>query len=652
MKYNKVAPFLLLFTFIFLISSPTYTETKKTSYYYVCLASFNVKQNAINLNNELKSACVESAIYSTCLNGKTFYRVYLNKPFTLKVEAYKAIERAEACPIIKKLNLTGLWVFTKEAEDNKEDISNIIEEKSNKVEKEGSVSASILPNKEENATEQLAEEEEKEATITEQQEVEEVESGQVKEEESNAIEEKEQEVAEETISEQVATTNTQEEKHTEIESKEEEGSRYTRLVIEAPAESQTEKYTVLFFSTSDLSSAKTVLEDAKEALPDASILKTYSEEAGFTFNIISGEFDSLMEADTAAASFTEKGFITATPASLASLNTLARTASNIATNEEVTIDRGLKTLPKYISRDLTTCLNNLIIPRGYLLDSCTITDFSLVTQELKTSLISDLSLHTLLSAPSVTAGVTASFFNPLTKKSLMLTCAIGLSQTFIAVSRLASLPPFHINDKDYKAAMTVDNEKVTLTATDNEASVLIIISSSTLSQEELLKIVNSFDSTNSILRQERFCRAILTLPSIPAILNPASFIYLTLSTVKEGTLGQRYSSIGSYLSSCPQVSSFFLFNNRDALITLFDLGSTYFAKKVNDIFTLSSAGDSPSSTENVLINERPALVSTNSSTNNLELSFSCLQYIIALDTPIGALSSEELQELAKKMEIY
>lgn len=98
---------LSIFLSLFLIS-PFFADK-----WYVCLSSFRVLDNAVNLQNQLKDKNIDNVIVEYPTDNGILYRVFIDQAFDSRDVARNYINTAEKYTKSKGFNFSGLWICSK-----------------------------------------------------------------------------------------------------------------------------------------------------------------------------------------------------------------------------------------------------------------------------------------------------------------------------------------------------------------------------------------------------------------------------------------------------------------------------------------------------------------------------------------------------------
>ena len=375
---------------------------------------------------------------------------------------------------------------------------------------------------------------------------------------------------------------------------------------------------------------------------DAYVVKTYDDDAYFSFDVHAGAFATPDESAETADALAALGIEDATLSEYADIKEKMLRYDEVVQQDNVVFETAENaTLPEF-SEAVRTCLANLPVNKNFLIESITIADFETLARANGGRLGSFKELSQETGADALAKAV---YRDDLFGKRVEV-CVMERA-THFADFPGESTVQFTLPGNDVLYATVASDGNVrTISGMNADTTLYVKIDAYDFSEDEFTAFMNNAWSDSATVIYPQLRKSLCVLPKKAAGRDFAAF---TLSRVDESYAERKgYADWAIPIVGHWNASGYFLQGDEEVEVGFFDMDYAHNAQKVHGMF-MDEKRNLISSDNNHLTTVRE----TDAWYFNKEISFSIKSFIVAVDTDYYAsLNEDDLTEFASELLIW
>ena len=380
---------------------------------------------------------------------------------------------------------------------------------------------------------------------------------------------------------------------------------------------------------------------------DAYVVKTYDDDAYFSFDVHAGAFATPDESAETADALAALGIEDATLSEYADIKEKMLRYDAVVQQDNVVFETAENaTLPEF-SEAVRTCLADLPVNKNFLIESITIADFETLARADGGKWLS--SFKELSQETGADALAKAVYMDDLFGKRVEV-CVMERAAHFADFPGESTVQ-FALpgNDVLY-ATVASDGNVCTISGMNADTTLYVKIDAYGFSEDEFTAFMNNAWSDSAAVIYPQLRKSLCVLPKKAAGRDFAAF---TLSRVDESYAeSKNYADWAIPIVGHWEASGYFLQDNEEFSVAFFDMDYTHNAQKVHGMF-MDNHQESIFSDYNhpATVHETDAWYVENFDIK--EISFSIKSFIVAVDTDdYASLNEDDLTAFASELLIW
>ncbi|CEM61805.1 hypothetical protein DWQ65_10335 [Treponema phagedenis] len=423
------------------------------------------------------------------------------------------------------------------------------------------------------------------------------------------------------------------------------------LSIKAP-------YSVLVNRYKEEQRAQTGMRRLKTQGVDAYVVKTYDNTEYFSFDLHAGAFPSKEQALNLQKQLTESGVKTKSVSNYNNIKKSIVQYNTVVAAKEVTAGSGSTNIPDLFSPAVAQCIREFPINENFQIERLFIFDFDEIrtrTAELEAAR-SDLPKPDLDINEKTQAVSCVEYLDDLFNKRMSVIVYAGTAgaYSFTAENAKGKSLELHSPSGTLDCRLIKKEDTYRLIGINKDKNILVEFVSSDFSEKEFESLLNNSFNNSSLLVYPEVRKTLCVLPNKNTNQQRA-FLFFSLTQVDPSyAINRNNADWARSVVGHWEASGLFSVENKPTYIDFFDMDYNYNAEKSHTMFKVfRQTGTSKN------INNHPVKIKNangwyaNDIADGPEVSFSVMQYIVAVGNGVDAkLSEEELVLLSKDLRIW
>ncbi len=418
--------------------------------------------------------------------------------------------------------------------------------------------------------------------------------------------------------------------------------------------SEEKPYSVLIQTYKEEQQANNDRDRLREKEIDSYVVKKFDEKELFSFDLNSGAFENMEEAENQKKKIEELGIKTREVTDYSKAKEAVESYDKLTQEEKVVFNEGVYTVPDFFTANILNTIRDFPVNRNFQLEKAAIIDFDNCRKQNFGSEFDDVT-EKLSMARQLHAVTYAVYRDELFDREVevyMMDCdSIAEDKTErVALSEY----DFKIRDGILRCRIYKADDLIMLAGKCEEKNLYLMMMSRDFTPEEYMAFLDSNRDGDDLLIYPQFRRTLLVLPDDSAEVK-RDFLAFTLEKVQVSYAKSKgYAQWALPIVGHWNATAMLRQKNEFVSVSFFDLDYDYNARSVHGIF-MDEKKTAPildeSISHSLTVNGTDSWYLNN--WNGKEVSFSTQSYIIAVDSELfSPVTEKDLTSLAEDLKIW